>query len=121
LLCVEQAFTPLVYGVVVGQIQVSYAVSAQDVEPLRLASEDEPLEDGRLDFRCRAFQIAYYNLCRTENGVDPSRKEMVNSAMFYHLAHAAIQEYVAGEDDGGFVFTGAQVFCVAIARQQPGE
>ena len=60
----------LVYSVVVGQVQVGDAVLLQGMQPFRLCAEDELFEDGCLDFRGRALEIAYHHLGGTEHGVD---------------------------------------------------
>ena len=67
---VEKSFAPLVYRVVIGQVQVGDTVQPQGVEPFGLSPEDEALEDGRLDLRGRTFEIAHHHLGRTKHGVD---------------------------------------------------
>ena len=84
---------------VVGEIQVGDAVLFQRVEPFGLCAEDELFEDGCLDLRSRAFEIAHDDLGRTKDGVDAIREQMVDSVMIDDSAHPAIEQNVACEDD----------------------
>ena len=55
---IHKSLAPLVDRVVVGEVQVGDAMLFQRVEPFGLCAEDELFEDGCLDLRSRAFEIA---------------------------------------------------------------
>ena len=76
---------------VVGKVKVGDAVLAQSVEPLGFASEDETLENGRLDLRGRTLEVADHHLCRLKHRVDTIREQMADSVLFYHSAHPSVE------------------------------
>ena len=96
---IHKSLAPLVYRVVVGEIQMGDAVLFQRIEPFGLCAEDELLEDGCLDLCGGAFEIAHDDLGRTKDGVDAIREQMVDSVMIDDSAHPAIEQNVACEDD----------------------
>jgi hypothetical protein len=69
---VDQSLSPLVDGVVVGEVQVGNAVSLQYIEPFWLSTKDELLEDGGFDAGGGTFEVADNHLRSTKHGVDPS-------------------------------------------------
>ena len=89
----------MVYRVVVGEVQVGDSVLSQGVEPLWFASEDESLEDGRIDLRGWTLEIAHHQLGRAKHGVDAIRKQMADSMLVDHATHPTIEQDVACEDD----------------------
>ena len=78
---IHKSLAPLVDRVVVGEVQVGDAMLFQRVEPFGLCAEDELFEDGCLDLRSRAFEIAHDDLGRTKDGVNAIREQMVDSVM----------------------------------------
>ena len=98
-LCINQSIPPLVDGVVVSEVQVGDAMLTEGVEPFWFGAEDETLEDGCLNLSGWTLEIAHDNLCRTKHGVDAIRKEMADSVTVDDLAHPAVEEDVASQDN----------------------
>ena len=97
LIGVDEAFAPLVDGVVVGEVEVGDTVPLQGVEPFGLCAEDELLEDGCLDLRGGALEIAHNELGGTKDGVDAIREQMVDSMLVDHTAHPAVEQDITGK------------------------
>ena len=96
---IHKSLAPLVYRVVVGEIQMGDTMLSEGSQPFGFCAEDELLEDGRLNLRSWALEIAHDNLRGTKDGVDTIRKQMVDSVMIDDSTHSAIEQNVACEDD----------------------
>jgi len=86
-----QSSSPLVNGVVIGQIQVGDAVSPQVKEPFRVSTEHKLLHGWRADVSSRALQVAHNNVAVGKYGVYLWCEEVVNSLRLNLSPHATIQ------------------------------
>ena len=90
----------LIYGVVVGEIEMSDAVMFQHVQPLRLGTKDETLEHWFVDFCGRTLKISHDVVSLGEQRVDGRGKESVGPKIFDAQPYAAVEEDISREHDG---------------------
>lgn len=75
----DESLAPLIDAVIVGEVQVGDAMTMQDWQPRRLASEAETLEDRRLHLGGRAFEIGNDDVGCCKKAVNLPCKKQINS------------------------------------------
>jgi hypothetical protein len=90
----------LVDTVVIGEVQVGKAISAQAVEPLRVATEDIALEGWCLNSGSRTFEIAHHHISRTQKIGGFIGDYAPHATMLQIVANATIKQDVTREEDG---------------------
>ena len=76
------------------------AISAQAVEPLRVATEDIALEGRRLNSGCRTFEIAHHHIGRAQKIGGFIGDDTPHPTMLQIVAHTTIKQDVTREEDG---------------------